>query len=283
MWILFALTSATILASRKIQEKQLVGNIGSSLGWMIRLFSAISITLLWVIFSRDTSHIWSSQVWSIIAIISLIIYPLYTLGYYYAVSHLPLSYFWMLGIIAPIANTIFSYFFFHTLPNIAGYIGICSILLGLSVLLYKHERKEFWFFPIFIAILVYSSMGLNPILDKLAMVHIDPFSYAMLNQLAAIIPIFLLSYFVTGWTQIHFLRKNMKVISIIWITQWIGWICSMYTFVHAPNVGYAVALINTHAIITALYWVIILKEKVTKRKIFVFLCMFVALISFAFT
>lgn len=56
----------------------------------------------------------------------------------------------------------------------------------------------------------------------------------------------------------------------------------MYAFSNTPNVGYAVALINTHAIITALYGVFILKEKITKRKIFVFICMMVALVSFAF-
>jgi drug/metabolite transporter (DMT)-like permease len=110
MWILFALTASIILASRKISEKQLVGNAGNSLGWMIRLGSALSLFFLWIIFSRDTVGITNTTVWSIIAITSLVIYPLYTLGYYYAVKHLPLSYFGMLGIIAPVANTVFSYF-----------------------------------------------------------------------------------------------------------------------------------------------------------------------------
>lgn len=56
----------------------------------------------------------------------------------------------------------------------------------------------------------------------------------------------------------------------------------MYAITHADNVAYATAIINTHAIITALYGVFILREKVTKRKIFVFICMTLALISFAF-
>lgn len=56
----------------------------------------------------------------------------------------------------------------------------------------------------------------------------------------------------------------------------------MYAFSHAPNISYGVALVNTHAIITALYGVFILREKVTPRKVFAFICMLVALISFAF-
>jgi drug/metabolite transporter (DMT)-like permease len=56
----------------------------------------------------------------------------------------------------------------------------------------------------------------------------------------------------------------------------------MFAIVWSGNPGYAVALINTHAIITALYGVFILKEKVTKRKIFVFCCMILALLAFAF-
>lgn len=54
----------------------------------------------------------------------------------------------------------------------------------------------------------------------------------------------------------------------------------MYAFASAPNTGYVVALINTHAIIAVLYGTIILKEKITKKKLMVFLCMLVALISF---
>jgi drug/metabolite transporter (DMT)-like permease len=72
------------------------------------------------------------------------------------------------------------------------------------------------------------------------------------------------------------------MIALIGISQGIGWLGSMYAFNTAPNSGYAVALINTHAIITAVYGILILKERVTKRKIFVFLCMMVALIAFAF-
>jgi uncharacterized membrane protein len=194
MWILFALISATILASRKIQEKQLVGSAGGALGWMIRLGSAVSIFVLWVAFSRNIDNITHPTVWIILGLHSLIIYPIYTLGYYYAVKHLPLSYFGMLGIIAPVANTIFSYFFFGTIPTIAGYIGISSIVIGLGVLLYRHENKAIALLPFIVAIMVYISMGFNPILDKIAMQHISPFTYAMMNQAAAIIPIFLMSF-----------------------------------------------------------------------------------------
>lgn len=282
MWILFALTSATILASRKIGEKQLVGTAWWSLGWMIRLGSAVSITILWLIFSRDLSGIDSREVWMIIGLISLVIYPLYTLGYYYAVRHLPLSYFGMLGIIAPIANTVFSYLVLGTIPTLAGYIGIASIIIGLSVLLYRHEDKSISLLAILVAIAVYVSMWLNPILDKIAMAHIGPFTYAMINQLSAIIPVFLMSFLLAGGPRVDFFRSNIRVVAIIGLTQGIGWLGSMYAFSSAPNVGYAVALINTHAIITTLYGIYVLREEVTKRKLFVFTCMLIALVSFAF-
>jgi glucose uptake protein GlcU len=50
----------------------------------------------------------------------------------------------------------------------------------------------------------------------------------------------------------------------------------------AENVSYPVAIMNTHAIITTLYGIFILKEEVTKRKVFVFTCMVLALVAFAF-
>lgn len=282
MWILFALTASIILASRKISEKQLVGNAGNSLGWMIRLGSALSLFFLWIIFSRDTVGITNTTVWSIIAITSLVIYPLYTLGYYYAVKHLPLSYFGMLGIIAPVANTVFSYFILWKIPTLSGYIGIASILVGLSILLYKNEHKEISLWAFVVAIFVYISMGFTPILDTIAMHHTSPFTYAMMNQLSAIIPVFIMSYLLTRETKIGFFQNNFFTIALIWLSQGIGWLGSMYAFSTAPNTGYVVALINTHAIITAVYGTIILGEKITKKKLMVFSCMCIALISFLF-
>ena len=326
MWIFFALTASIILASRKISEKQLVGNAGNSLWWMIRLGSALSLFFLWMIFSRDTVGITDTTVWSIIAITSLIIYPLYTLGYYYAVKHLPLSYFGMLGIIAPVANTVFSYFILGKIPTLAGYIGIASILIGLSILIWwdfiekwiyqKREvqggkdfskwaywsvsdwektlsndevrsfseipHKEVSLLAFIVAILVYISMGFTPILDTLAMHHTSPFTYAMINQLSAIIPVFIMSYLLTRETKIGFFQDNFLTIALIGLSQGIGWLGSMYAFSTAPNTGYVVALINTHAIITALYGTIILGEKITKKKLMVFSCMCIALISFLF-
>jgi drug/metabolite transporter (DMT)-like permease len=41
-------------------------------------------------------------------------------------------------------------------------------------------------------------------------------------------------------------------------------------------------MINTHAIITTLYGVIVLKESVTRKKILAFICMVLALAAFAF-
>jgi drug/metabolite transporter (DMT)-like permease len=249
---------------------------------MIRLGSAISILVLWMIFSRDITGVGTPVVWYILALHSIVIYPIYTLGYYYAVKHLPLSYFGMLGIVAPVANTFFSYLFFDTIPTLAGYVGISSILFGLAILLYKHEDKTICILPFIVAIAVYVSMGFNPILDRIAMLHVSPFTYAMFNQTAAIIPIFLMSFLLSWGPQVDFFRKNIPVIAVIGLTQGIGWLGGAYAFAHAPNVGYAVALINTHAILTALYGIFILKEELTKRKIFVFFCMLVALISFAF-
>ena len=72
------------------------------------------------------------------------------------------------------------------------------------------------------------------------------------------------------------------MLSFIGVTQGIGYLWGMMAISLSPNPWYVVALVNTHAIITALYWVFVLKEKITRKKVFVFLCMLIALISFAF-
>ena len=143
-------------------------------------------------------------------------------------------------------------------------------------------HKEVSLLAFIVAILVYISMGFTPILDTLAMHHTSPFTYAMINQLSAIIPVFIMSYLLTRETKIGFFQDNFLTIALIGLSQGIGWLGSMYAFSTAPNTGYVVALINTHAIITALYGTIILGEKITKKKLMVFSCMCIALISFLF-
>jgi drug/metabolite transporter (DMT)-like permease len=62
----------------------------------------------------------------------------------------------------------------------------------------------------------------------------------------------------------------------------IAWFLGVYAIQTSPNIGYAVAMINTHAIITTLYGIIILKESITRKKVLAFICMIVALVAFAF-
>jgi hypothetical protein len=105
------------------------------------------------------------------------------------------------------------------IPTLAGYIGITSILVGLSILLYKNEHKEVSIFAFIIAVLVYISMGFTPILDTIAMHHTSPFTYAMINQLSAIIPVFLLSYILTRKTGFAFFKTNFSLVALIGLTQ----------------------------------------------------------------
>lgn len=283
MWILFALTSAAILASRKIQEKQLVWEAWTSLGWMIRCWSALGAWAIWIIFSREYIGITDWRLWWIIAIIALVLYPLQMGLYFRAIHELPLSLFGMLAWVAPLASLIFSNILLHLPITLFGIIGIGLVILAISTLIYKHEHKEIHITSILIAIGSYTIMWFGSVLDKLALVYTDPYFYAFLNQSTSACILFITAmYFAKGWAKIEFFQKNRKLILFIGILQWVSWVLWIHAVSWAPNPGYTTALINTHAIITAAYWILVLKEKVTKRKIFVFLCMIWALISFAF-
>lgn len=107
MWILFAMTSATILASRKIQEKKLVGDIGNALGWMMRAGSALSAIAIWLIFSHDFTGITHPSVlW--VFVYCAFAYPIIMYLYYRAMHEIPLSVFGMMAPITPITALITS-------------------------------------------------------------------------------------------------------------------------------------------------------------------------------
>jgi uncharacterized membrane protein len=82
--------------------------------------------------------------------------------------------------------------------------------------------------------------------------------------------------------RFDFYRKNFTQITTIGLLSGLSYYLAIAAVQIAENVSYPVAIMNTHAIITVLYGVFILKEEITLRKIFVFICMLVALISFAF-
>ncbi len=281
MWILFALTSAIILSSRKIQEKKLVGTGGQALGWMLRIGSVSAALLLWIFFSRSFQGWDSPIVWYTLLYCSLA-YPLNVFLYLKAMHSLPLSTLGMLSPVVLIVSLLASWFVLDDTLSWVGMYGIMSVAIGIIALAWKHEEENIHFTSILCAIGSYSIMGFGYVLDRSALIYADKFLYTFANQFIALITLTILNYFFLKGLKTSFLKKNFWMIYIIGFTQWISYLFSMYAITHADNVAYATAIINTHAIITALYGVFILREKVTKRKIFVFICMTLALISFAF-
>ena len=130
MWILFALTSATILASRKIQEKYLVWGIGNSLGWMMKVWASLWAILAWLIFSRSLTGIDDPVIWNVV-LYEIFAYPIMTFFYYKAMHHLPLSVFGMLAPVVPITALIVSWMFLDAEISIFGFLGIALISIGI--------------------------------------------------------------------------------------------------------------------------------------------------------
>jgi drug/metabolite transporter (DMT)-like permease len=285
MWILFALTSAIILATRKIQEKELVSIFGQSLGWMIRTGSAIMVILLWIVFSRDSSWVESWELWAIIAIIAVVMYPLQTYTYYRSILDMPLSVFGLLSPVVLLSSILFAYLWFWTIPSILWVIGIILVSLWIVLLVPQKNIKtgtHISMATFAIAILSYSLMGIWWVMDKIAMMHTSPLFYAMLNQGFSAISIIIISKLLYKDMKLdQWVRKIIPVLTLGFISG-IAWFLGVYAIQISPNIGYAVAMINTHAIITTLYGIFILKEEVTKRKVFVFTCMVLALVAFAF-
>lgn len=280
MWILYSLITAIILASRKVQEKNLVWEVGWALGWMIRLWAWLSAGILWIILSGDYSWLFEIEFLILLFVVIFIFYPLYTTGYFYALQRMELSLFGMMAPIAIVSNSIFSWITFGKVPTFFWFLGIFFISLSIMMIFYKNKVK--WdIIAISVAIWTYILLGISSGLDKIALGYISPYLYTTINQLGATFSLFILSFFLFGWPNTGFARQNWKQLLVIWGVQWIGWAVSMLAIQASPNTAYAVAIINTHAIMTVLFGVIFLHEKLTKRKLAILGCVILGLISFA--
>jgi drug/metabolite transporter (DMT)-like permease len=286
MWILFALTSATILASRKIQEKKLVSIFGQSLWWMVRLGSALSIGILWIVFSRDMRGFDHPTVWIVVAVIALIMYPLQTYTYYRAMKDMPLSLFGMLSPIVFLSSIFFSYIFFGIVPTNMGYLGILLVSLWVFLLLpEKRLTEQSKHLPLsiyIVAISSYALMWLWWVMDKVAMAHIPVLSYALLNQIFSAISMMVVSFFLYKWLSQWKISDHKMAIFGISFFSGIGWFLWVYAIQESPNVSYAIALINMHALFTTIYGVLFFHEGITWKKICAWICMMLALLAFAF-
>jgi drug/metabolite transporter (DMT)-like permease len=280
MWIIYSLITAVILASRKVQEKNLVWDVWWALGWMIRLGSWLSAWALWLILSRDYSWLFQTELLIILFVVIFIFYPLYTTGYFYALQRMELSLFGMMAPIAIVSNSIFSWIFFEKIPTLFWFLGIFLISLSIMMIFYKNKAKGD-VLAIGVAIWTYILLGISSGLDKMAINYISPYLYTTINQLWATISLFMLSFFLFWWPKMSFAQKNWKQLLIIGWVQWIGWSISMLAIWQSPNTSYAVALINTHAIMTLLFGILFLKEKLTKRKMAILWFVILGLLSFA--
>ncbi len=114
------------------------------------------------------------------------------------------------------------------------------------------------------------------------MAHTSVYLYAMLNQtFSAISMILLIKYFFKDlkWEKA---KATKFPIILLGIFTGLAWMAGIYAIQISPNVGYAVALINTHALFTTIYGISVLKEHLTKEKILAFIFMLLALVAFAF-
>ncbi len=281
MWIIFTIASAVILASKKIQEKRLVWTIGPALGWMFRLISSTFAIILWCIFSRDITGLSNPNMLLILGSL-LFLYPIQVHFYYRAIHLLPISTLGMLAGIVPLTSLIWSYLYIWSSISSLGILAIILTVIAIATLSYKNIDSDVSIWSLLYAVGAYVLFGIGNIIDKTALSYMSAIPYTTLTQIIGTISIFTYSYFILKNTQYRSFGKNIGTIVLVGISMSISAFLISQAFSLSPNPGYVGALQNMHILFTALYGVFVLKEKVTPRKVFVFICMLVALIWFAF-
>lgn len=280
MWIFFTMVSACILATKKIQEKKLVSQIGPALWWMLRCVSGIFSICIWLLLSRDLTGILHPTVLCIF-ITLFFLFPIQVHLYYRAMELLPISTLGMLAGIVPLTSLFLSHILLGSPISIFGLIAICLTVMAIAVLSYK-QSKSIWHVKAFsYAIGAYVLFGIGNILDKTALLHMASIPYTTLSQTIATTSLLLYALFVLRDTKIEKFKEHRYTIGILWCIIGISSLCISHAFFLAPNPGYVGALQNMHILFTSLYGMCILKEEVTFRKIFVLMSMILAIIFFA--
>lgn len=280
-WILFALFSAIILASRRVYEKNLTKSFGNfTMGFIVQSFSLIPTLLLFFFLpipENFTNLSW--QFWWPLLIIWLVIYPIQTYFMYSALRKGELSHVTPIMALLPVFNIISSYLIIGEIPSIFGLVGIITIVCGTYILLTDGEKHtgEKYNKAVLYMIIATFCVAIGSTLDKVSISASTPVFYSFVNSLGASIVFLVLMYAYRQNNELGKVKNLILPLFILGIFQALSYTSSMLAFSYGPT-SYVLAIRSSSFLFAALLAVFFVKEKLSKRKIFSFFLFLIGII-----
>jgi uncharacterized membrane protein len=276
MWFLFALASAIIYSFRGILEKMIIGKTNRYiLGFAVRVFALPFFFIPFIFYPSLATPLYhpTHQFWFAIAFICFICTPLETIFYYKALKQEEVSFVLPLLSLAPVITLIFSALFLKEFPNIFGIIGVLLLLIGIYTL--KLDLAKEGLFEPFRHIknskgaqmmsIVFLSLGIGSVLDKVGVSATNAYVYAAVNYLTISIVLFLITI-IKARSYLKELKKYWKQFFIL------GSVVAGYTLLYDIALqdsfaSYAIAIRNASIIFTIILGYLFFKEKDLKQKL----------------
>lgn len=277
MWIIMALLSALLAATRRTNEKKLTHHIHHlTMGRAVQLFSLPVTGCTMLLFGRwyNPLHL-GLNFWLPLVAVSMGFYPLNSFFYYKAIQHGELSKVLPLQSLWPVFSVIPAIILLHEVPSALSLFGILVTVLGVYILGLKgkalhHPLKPFMedrsSLYILCAVVLVTLAG---ILDKIAIRASDATYYSFMSTVGAVLA--LSTTMAVRRVKDVPLRPHLSELGLIGMLQGGSYTTYLIAMSFGP-VAYVSAVRSSNVLIGALLGIMLLKEKFTLNKKIAFAC-----------
>jgi uncharacterized membrane protein len=273
MWILFALLSAMLAATRRTGEKQLVLKFHHfTIGWMLQLMALpIIVTLAFINHAFVSPLHLGLNFWVPLLIVCVGFYPLNAFLYLQAIKHSELSKVLPIQSLWPALSLVPAWITLHETPSGLGILGILLTVCGVYTVSmkgftfhhpfspFREERSSLY---MLLSVILVTLVG---ILDKIAINATSPIYFSFMSTVGAVIVMYCIMKYNKADTQLSIKSavSNFGILGTI-----LG--ASYTTYLIALSLGpvaYVTSIRSTNILMGSILGIIYLKEKFTYTKI----------------
>lgn len=289
MWFALALFSAILLSFRRVGEKGLSTKLNHfTIGWVVQLLSLPFMLIALVVAGSWLNPLeLGSNFWLPLIVIWLVIYPLNTIGYFKALKSGQLSKVLPVHSLIPAMSLLLAWAVLGEVPSVIGILGVFLIVLGVYVVNMAKGKLHNPFRPFIedkstlFMLLSAISIAVGGILDKVAVRASEPLYYNVFNTIGAVLVLFVLARLLGGREKAP-IRKNMKSLLTVGTLQGVAYTAYLVAISIGP-VAYVVSIRSGNVLIGSLLGALLLKEAITKEKIWAFILILAGFVLLAFS
>ncbi|MEK7123104.1 MAG: DMT family transporter [Patescibacteria group bacterium] len=278
LWLPYALFSAVVLASRRTYEKSLTNSFGNfSVGFIVQAFSLLPTLALFLFFPipEDLARLpW--QFWWPLLIIWFVLYPIQTYFLYRGLREGELSQTAPMIALLPVFNVVSSFFLLRERPSLLWLIGMGIIVLGTYLLLTDGAKKDHGQKinkAVLYTIIATLCVAIGSTLDKISINASTPVFYSFANTFGASVVLYALMHIYGQREDIPKIVQRLWPFMLLGIFQALLFTAKVFAFSYGPT-SYVLAVMASSFLFTALIGMLVMKERVSSKKVFS-LCLFV--------